>query len=179
MRTFVHGSLLIILTGMMGGCSSGMGAKSDAPAVTHDADAGTCVMQSGGSNVLRLATPANSKCVAKDGSLKLTTPQFELDVWLVPGAQTVDQAIGSVGTQIASEFKDFKPDQTTDLTIAEAPAKRLAGTGHEADDGDNGEADVIVFKVGDHIFVACTHDESLPPTARQGMLTTVQTAETP
>ena len=179
MRAFVHGSLLIILTGMVAGCCCNKAGKSDVLPVTQAADASAGVMQSGGSNVLRLTPPAHTTCAAKDGFLKLTSPQFELDVWLVPGASTVDAAVGSVGTQITSEFKDFKPDQTTDLTIAGAPAKRLAGTGHEADDGDNGQADLVVFKVGDHIFVALTHDEALPATARQGMLATVQTAEAP
>jgi hypothetical protein len=50
---------------------------------------------------------------------------------------------------------------------------------HEADDGDAGAADVIAFKVGDHVFVACDHGESLDPMGQQWLLTLVQTAQMP
>lgn len=135
-------------------------------------------MQSGGANVLRLTTSADCKCAAKDGSLKINAPQFEVEVWLAP-AKTVDEATASVDKQIVDEFKDFKAESTTDLTIAGAPAKRLVGPGHEADDGDPGAADLIVFKLGDHVFVACTHGEKLTPIGQQGLLTIVQTARVP
>lgn len=182
MHAFIRGSLFIIVTGMISGCGSVMGPKSNAPTSTPAdkvADANTCVMQSAGVNVLRLTMSPDTKCAAQDGLLKFKSPQFEIEVWLVPAAQTVDEAIGRLDTQIASEFKDFKADSTTDLSVAGAPAKRLVGKGHEADDGDNGDADIIVFKVGGHVFVACTHDERLNPPARQGLLTLVQTAEAP
>jgi hypothetical protein len=137
------------------------------------------MMQSGGMDVLRMTIPANVKFVAKDGTLHINAPQWEFDVWLVRGAQTVDEAIGSVGQQIKDQFKDFTAKSTTDLTVAGSPAKRLMGIGHEADDGDAGHADVIVFKVGDHVFVACTHGEDLTSMAQQGMVTAVGTAQTP
>jgi hypothetical protein len=182
MRSLIRGSLFIVVTVLMSGCGSSMGAKSDAPAATQAdkvADAHTCVMRSDGINALRLTTSADTKCVAQDGLLKFKSPQFEIQVWRVPAALTVDEAIGRLDKQIASEFKDFKADTTTDLSIAGSPAKRLAGKGHEADDGDDGDADIIVFKVGDHVFIALTHDERLTPPARQGLLALVQTAEAP
>ena len=181
MRAFIRGSLFIVVTGLMSGCSS-MGAKSDAPAATHAdkvADAHTCVMQSGGANVLRLTASPDWKCDAKDGWLQIKAPHSAFEVWLVSGASMVDEGIGHIGKQIESEFKDFKPDSTTDLTVAGSPAKRLAGIGHEADDGDNGEADLIVFKVGGHVFIALTHDEALSPQSRAGLLALVQTAQAP
>ena len=176
MRSLIRGSLFIIVTGMISGCGSSMAAKSDVPAA---AQASTCVMQSGGTNVLQLAMSPDTKCTAQDGLLKFKSPQFEIGVWLVPAAQTVDEAIGRLDKQIASEFKDFKADSTADLSIAGAPAKRLTGKGHEADDGDDGDADSIVFKVAGHIFIALTHDERLNPPARQGLLALVQTAQAP
>jgi hypothetical protein len=81
----------------------------------------------------------------------------------------VDEAMGHVNSQIADQFKDFKPDHTTDLIIAGSPAKRLVGPGHEADDCDAGAADVILFKVGNHIFIACYHGVSLDPSGEQWM----------
>jgi hypothetical protein len=182
MRTFLRGSLFVIVTGIMSGCGSSTGtsaapAGGQADQVAEGAKA--CVMQFGGTNVLRLTTSADCKCTAKDGSLKINAPQFEVEVWAVSGAKTVDDAMGSVSKQVEDEFKDFKPDTTTDLTIAGAPAKRLVGPGHEADDGDPGAADIIVFKVGDHIFIACTHGEKLMPIGQQGLLAMVQTAQMP
>ena len=171
-------SVFIIVVGMVSGCCSTMATKPAAPAASV-AGANTCVMQSGGVNILKLTMSPDVKCVAKDGSLHFTAPQYEVEVWQVSGVQTVDDALPHVGTQIVDEFKDFKPDHTTDLTIANSPAKQLIGTGHEADDGDPGDADVIVFKVADHIFVACNHGESLTPAGQQGLLTLVQTAQAP
>jgi hypothetical protein len=178
MRKFIRGSLLIVVTGMMGGCGSGIGTNSATPAAPQ-AGTNACLMQAGGINVLRLTTSADVKCVAKDGSLHISTPQYEVEMWLVRGAQTMDEAIARVDKQIVDEFKDFKAFRTTDLTVAGSPAKRMLGSGHEADDGDAGQADVIVFKVGDHVFIACTHGEGLAPIAQQAMLTAVQTAQTP
>ena len=182
MLIFIRGSLLIIVTGIMSGCGSSMGTSTAPAAGQADqvaADTKAWVMQSGGTNVLRLTTSADCKCAANDGSLKINAPQFEVEVWIVPGAKTVDEAMRSVGAQIVDEFKDFKADSTTDLTIAGSPAKRLVGPGHEADDGDPGAADLIVFKVGYHVFVACTHGEKLTPLGQQGILTMVQTAQMP
>ena len=67
----------------------------------------------------------------------------------------------------------------TALTIAGTPARRMMGTGTEADDGDPGDADVIVFKTGENYFIACTHAESLQAAAQEWMLHIVQTAKAP
>jgi hypothetical protein len=139
----------------------------------------TWLMQSGGADVLKVTAAPEFKCVAADGSLHFASPQFELEIWLVNGASTVDDAAGRVSTQIVSEFKDFKAEKTISLTVAGSPAKELVGTGHEADDNDPGDADVIVFKVGDHVFVACNHGESLTPAGQQGLSALVQTASVP
>ncbi|HET6251923.1 MAG TPA: hypothetical protein VFE47_29830 [Tepidisphaeraceae bacterium] len=182
MRIFIRGTLLVLVTALMGGCGASTGPKADAPSAARadkPAAANTGVMQSGGTNVLRLTLLPDSKCVAKDGSLHINAPQIEVEMWLVAGAKTVDEAAAHVSQQIVSEFKDFTVTHTTDLTVAGAPAKRLVGTGHEADDGDPGKADVIVFKVGNHIFVACTHGESLMSIAQDGMLTMVQSVQAP
>jgi hypothetical protein len=183
MRKFISSSLLIIVTGVFGGCASGSGTNQPtAPNAQNDqaAAAKTFVMQSGGVNVLKLSAAAAFKGRAEDGSLHLTLPQqYEVEFWIVPGAKTVDEALGRISTQIISEFKDFKPDHTTDITVAGSPAKRLTGKGHEADDGDPGAADVVVFKVGDHVFIACNHGEGLDPAAQQGMLTLLQSAQVP
>ena len=44
-------------------------------------------MQSGGVDVLRLTTPADSKCLVADGFLNFNHEQTnEVEFWLVPGA---------------------------------------------------------------------------------------------
>jgi hypothetical protein len=183
MRALILGSLLVILTGPLGGCSSDTGAKTATPVAAQadkPAEGKTWVMQSGGADVLKLTAPAGVKCRSGDGSLHFIAPQqYEVEFWVVPGAKTVDEAVGRVSSQIVSDFKDFKPKQNTDLTVAGSPAKRLVGKGHEADDGDPGEADVIVFKVGDHVFIACNHGESLDPKGQEGMVAMVNTAQAP
>jgi hypothetical protein len=182
MRAFIYGSLFVVATAVLIGCGSNAGTKpatSAAPQAEKAADTIDFVMQSGGANVLKLTAPAGTKCVAEDGSLKFDSPKYFVEVWLVSGAKTVDEAVGRVSSQIVSEFKDFKPNETTDLTVAGSPAKRMVGAGEEADDGDPGKADVIVFKVGEHVFVACNHGESLNEAGQQGLLALVQTAQMP
>ena len=134
---------------------------------------------SDGHDVLRLTVPADTSCAGRDGSLYLTSHYRNVEVWLVRGTQTVDEAVRRVSQVIDPEFKDFKAASTTDLTIAASPAKRLTGSGTEADDGDPGEADIVVFQKGQHVFVACTHGESLSSQAQQWMLAIVQAAQVP
>jgi hypothetical protein len=175
MRNFISGLLLIIVAGMMSGCVSNTEKKS-----VGSSDMKTsCVMRSGGANVLRLTVASDVKCEARDGSLDLNSPHLEMEVWLVREAQTIDDAIARAGDVIPDQFKNFKTESASDVTIAGAPAKRLIGTGKEADDGDDGKADLIVFKVADHIFIAATHGEDLNSAAQQWMLTVVQSARTP
>jgi hypothetical protein len=58
---------------------------------------------------------------------------------------------------IKGEVLNFKPETTTDITVAGALAKRLFGPGVEADDKDEGHADVVVFSLGGRVFVSCVH----------------------
>jgi hypothetical protein len=182
MRFFIRNSALLIVTGMLGGC-----CMETKPA-GHSTAAATTVSSTkpytipfGGSNVLRITAPADYKAVAKEGSLKFTDPKTnrEFEFWLVPGVTTVDAAIAAVPHTIEGEFKNLKPNQTLDVTVAGSPAKRLMGPGNEADDGDPGAADVTVFKAGDHIFVSCIHGETLAEADRQAMLALLGTAQLP
>lgn len=182
MRSFMNGLIWAVLAAMAGGRAAGQDAKSDPQAGTRPGkaeDAKTFVMQSGGHDVLRLTAPAKTNGTPKDGWLHLWSQDHRADVWLVRGAKTVEDAAGRVAQEIKGEFKDFKATGTTDLTVAGKPAKRLTGAGVEADDGDPGSADVIVFKTGESIFVACAHGEHLAPADGLWMLTILQTAQTP
>ena len=139
----------------------------------------SCLMRAGGTNVLQLSVPAGVTCEPFDGRVRLDAPHATVNVWLVRDARTVSDGVARAGGQVADEFKEFKADRTTDLTVAGSPAKRLVGSGEEADDGDPGTADVIVFAVGGRVFVACYHGERVDPAGRQEMLAIVQTARRP
>jgi len=178
MRAFVCGTSIMIAAAVAGGCST-PGAAAPTPQADHGAATGDGVMRAGGADVLRVTVPPGARCASTEGALRFVTPKYEVEMWLVPGAQTVGDGVARAAQQIAGEIKDFAPDHTTDLTIAGSPAERLVGPGHEADDGDDGAADVIVFKVGDHVFLACNHDEQLTPAGQAAVLALAQTARVP
>jgi len=181
MRTFIGGLVLAALA--VSGCATKGGESRTTPAGTIAERAGNakaCVMQAGGRDVLRLTVPVNTTSTAKDGALHLESHDHEaVDVWLVRGARTVEEAIPRVPETITSEFKGYTATNATTLTVAGEPGRRMLGSGTEADDGDPGTADVIVFRTGDRVFVACTHAESLLASAQKWMLVVVQTAQKP
>jgi hypothetical protein len=166
----------MLLAGLLVGCNS-TATKSSSTKPSGNGE--TCVLHSGGLPMLRLTMPERAKCQAQEGALFIKSPKYNAEVWLVAGARTVDEALPRVPGQIIGEFQNFKPHQSSDLTVAGSPAKRQVGSGLEADDGDPGEADVIVFKVGERIFVGCAHGEGLSAADHQGLLTLVQSAQQP
>ena len=94
--------------------------------------------------------------------------------------ETADAALPLVADTIKGDVLQFQPGQTNTLTVAGAPALHLIGSGVEADDGDPSTADVVVFAVGGHAFVACVHGEHNDASReREPMLTTLQTAKQP
>lgn len=184
MRIFSSRALWAALTIMTVGCGSATHtetAKHTEKAAETKADAKadtkTRAVQVGGHDVLKLTVPTDTVCTPKEGSLVVNSNNRTVEFWVVDGAKTVDEALAKVSEQIKSEFTNFKVTKSTDLTVADLPAKRQEGSGEEADDGDDGKADVIVFKVGDHIFVACTHGEALNVAAQEWMLALVQSAK--
>ena len=177
MRTYISRAMLATVAAMILGCSSSSTPTKSAAHSDKAEDTKACVMQSGGHDVLRLEVPADTECVPNDGSLILSSQHRTVEFWLVNGAKTVDEAIVGVPEQIKDEFKNLKVTEISDLTVAGTPAKRRQGSGEEADDGDPGKADVIVFKLGQNIFVACAHGEAINPAAQEWMLALVQAAK--
>ena len=177
MRLFINGAVFAALVTV----SCGPVTQTYAAHTDKDGDAKACVMQFGGHDVLRLTVPADTVIKPKDAFLDVRSqsPSHEVEIWLARDAKTVDEAVGRVNEVIKEEFKDLKVTKSTDLTIAGTAAKRQVGSGAEADDGDAGQADVIVFKMGEHIFVACTHGEKLDAGDHEWLLTLVQGAKGP
>ena len=89
----------------------------------------------------------------------IDTNDMTLDLWVVPGAKTVDEAIAGLADVIKGEVLEFRPARTEAITVAGAEGKHLMGKGVEADDHDPGTADVVVFMVGKTVLVACVHGE--------------------
>lgn len=181
MRTRLSGLILVSVALLGLGCASGSRSRPDASQNAPSSATLTkmCVMKSGGRDVLRITLPADATCNAQDGALQTKAHNRYVELWLVRDAKSVDEAVGRAGQVIQTEFRDFKATDTSPMVVAGSAAKRLSGDGTEADDGDPGHADVVVFTVGGRVFVACAHGESLSPQDQQWLTKVVESAQAP
>ena len=108
---------------------------------------------------LKLELPEGAKATTKDTKTSVLLKETWVYLWSVPTAKTVTEAIPQATKIIKSEFTDFAPAKTTHFTVAGNDAVHLYGKGAEADDGDPGAAEVVIFTVGKHVFAACVHGE--------------------
>ena len=133
-----------------------------------------------GKRVLALTVPAAAKITSTNGYLHIGTTNLSLHVWAVTNAATVSEAVPRAADIIKTEFVKFTPAAPMDMTIAGAPAKHVVGSGNEADDNDPGNAEVVFFTVGGHVFAGCVHGEADDASkARPAMMTVLRTARTP
>jgi hypothetical protein len=130
--------------------------------------------------VLELVAPAAAKIVPfKDKTVIQTTNMF-LHVWPVTAVKTLDEAQAGLADVIKGDVLKFSASATNAITVAGSPARHLIGKGVEADDGDNATADIVIFTVGDRVFVACVHGEGNDASEeREPMLKVLQTAKLP
>ena len=172
-------AILSLLCLCIAACASHESASSSNSAAASGAK--PCTMTDGRHDVLRVSPPADAPCDASPGSLAIRSRQGHVFIWLVPGATSVDDAVSVVAKTIESEFKRFKTTRTSTLTLPgeKAPATRLMGSGVEADDDDPGTADVIVFRRGSRVFIACAHGEHLRDSAQQLLLSLVESSSVP
>jgi hypothetical protein len=127
---------------------------------------------------LVLKAPAAAKVLSTNGFVRIQATNLTLYVWAVPNAKTVSDALPRAADIIKSEFLKFKTNAVMDMTVAGAPAKHLTGSGNEADDGDPGNAEVVMFTVGGRVFAGCVHGEADDASkARAAMLTVLKTAQ--
>ena len=111
------------------------------------------------------------KSSTKDNKTVIETKEMTVYLWHVPKATTVEEGVKAVDDVIKDEEKNMKVDKTETIEIGGAEAKHLMGHGNEADDNDPGTVDVVVFKVGGKIVVACVHGENeIAVQQRQPML---------
>ena len=95
------------------------------------------------------------------GKTSIDPGKFEahIQIWNIPKASTVKDAVPIVPEIIKGDVTDFKKVKTESLTVAGSKGKHIIGTGTEADDGDPSNAEVFLFSVGDKVFLLCAHGE--------------------
>jgi hypothetical protein len=129
---------------------------------------------------LVLTVPHGARVTPMKDKTVIQTEEMFLHVWPVPDAQSVDGLLPRLGDVIRGDVLQFSATATNVLTIAGAPARHLIGRGVEADDNDPATADIVVFAVGGHVFVACVHGEANDASKeREPMLRALKTARTP
>jgi hypothetical protein len=116
-------------------------------------------VSSGGKAGIKLSVPKDAKITTKGEKTSIEAGHLWIYVWHVASAKTVADAVPHVADQIKGEFTGFTLGDTKPLTVAGHPAKHLFGKGAEADDGDPGSAEVVVFTDGKAVFAACVHGE--------------------
>ncbi|MEI6536343.1 MAG: hypothetical protein WCN98_13435 [Verrucomicrobiaceae bacterium] len=113
----------------------------------------------GSAPALKLTVPKEATITQNGAMTKIETKNLWIYLWEVSNAKTVADAVPQVATIIKGEFITFTLTDTKDLKIAGHDAKHLFGKGAEADDGDTGTAEVVIFSDGQHVFAACVHGE--------------------
>jgi hypothetical protein len=133
-----------------------------------------------GKPALALLVPAAAKVTSSNDYVNIRTTNMSLHVWAVPNARTAKDAVPRLAKLIQSEFIKFKTTSAEDVVVAGAPARHVIGSGNEADDGDPGNAEVVFFVVGGHVFAGCVHGEFDDASrARAPMMAVLQTARVP
>ena len=132
-----------------------------------------------GAPVFTITAPAaGTKFLSASDKTTLVTTNMFLYIWSVPKATTVAEALPRVDDVIKGEVLEFKIAKTNTITVAGASAVHLMGSGKEADDGDPGTDDVVVFAIGKRAFIACVHGENNDASReRQPMLAALKTVK--
>ncbi len=133
-------------------------AVSLAPCAKAGDNAATLILN--GKPALVLTVPADAKVSNSNAFVKIKTANCTGYIWLVPGMKSVAEAEAQVGEIIKSEFVKFKVNASMEMKVGKLNVKHITGSGNEADDGDPGNAEAIVFKAGAHVYVACIHGEA-------------------
>jgi hypothetical protein len=149
-------------------------------AATAMAEEKTISIKADGAAVLSLDVPKSAEVTTAKGKTVIDSKKLTVYVWMVPHAKEVSDGVAHVREVISDEFRNFAIDSTKTITVAGSDAKHLMGRGVEADDGDAGSADAVVFTVGGHVFVACVHGEGTQAAReRDGMLKVLASAKAP
>jgi len=116
-------------------------------------------IMAGNTPALKLEIPKDAKATTKGAKTSFLLKDAWVYLWFVPTAKTIAEAVPQTAAIIKSEFTDFAVSDTKHLAVAGHEADHLFGKGAEADDGDPGAAEVVIFTVGQQVFIACVHGE--------------------
>lgn len=144
--------------------------------------AAASVISLAGKPVLCLQLPAGAeiKSEGERTSIRAAKAQIYLQLWSLAQARSVDEGVSLIpGLLATKDVTEFKAAATNHITVANAPALHLIGSGKEQDDGDPSEADVVVFSVGNKIFAACNHGEHRVAAEVKAMLKVLESAKLP
>ncbi len=143
-------------------------------------DMKTVTISNDGTAVMTISAPQSAKVTTDKDKTVIDSKEMILDLWVVPKAKTVAEAITTLDDVIKSEVLKFNPTSSEAITVADSEGKHLMGKGVEADDQDPGTADVVVFSVGKTVLVACVHGEGETAVKqRQPMLKALKTVKEP
>jgi len=143
-------------------------------------DLKTVTISKEGAAVMTIRAPQSAKVTTDKEKTVIDTKDMVLDLWVVPKAKTVAEAIAGLDDVIKSEVLKFSPASKESITVAKAEGKHLKGKGIEADDQDPATVDVVVFAVGKTVLVACVHGEGQAAVRqRQPMLNALKTVKSP
>jgi hypothetical protein len=133
-----------------------------------------------GSAVMTISAPQSAKVTVDKEKTVIDAKNMVLDLWVVPKAKTVAEAIATLDDVLKSEVLKFSPASKEAVTLGDAEGQHLKGKGIEADDQDPATVDVVVLKVGKTVFVACVHGEGQAAVRqRQPMLNALKTVKAP
>jgi hypothetical protein len=133
-----------------------------------------------GTAVMTIVVAQSAKVTTKNEKTVIDTKDMLLDLWVVPKAKTVAEAIASLNDVIKSEVLKFSATSTEPITVAATEGRHLMGKGIEADDQDPATVDVVVFMVEKTVLVACVHGEGEAAIQqRPPMLAALKTVKVP
>jgi len=149
-------------------------------AVALAEDMKTVTISNDGAAVMTIGVTQSAKVTTEKEKTVIDTKEMFLDLWVVPKAKTVADAIAALDDVIKSEVLKFSATSSEEITVADAKGKHLIGKGVEADDQDPATVDVVVFTVGKTVLVACVHGEGQTAVReREPMLKALKTVKAP
>jgi len=82
-----------------------------------------------------------------------------IQLWHIESVKDITTAEKDIAKIITSEVIKFKVKENKEVKIAGSVAKKLIGSGLEADDQDPSNAVIYLFTVNSKVFVLCIHGE--------------------
>ncbi len=144
------------------------------------ADLKTVTISNSGTAVMTISVEQSAKVTTEKEKTVIDTKDMCLDLWVVPKAKTVAEAVASLDDVIKGEVLKFSAAKTEPITVASAEGKHLIGKGIEADDQDPATVDIVVFRVGKTVLAACVHGEGETAVRqRKPMLKALKTVKAP